>query len=412
MVPVPGPDTATPAPPTVAATSWALVRQIDTLVIQLIAAAVAGSTAAHGQLLATLVLPPLVAGQRTRSRAAAIALTYFLTAGTSILSLDAYLRAVEGPSPLFLWLLAAALQAGVWTVAWSTRAQPFHATAALIVSALVPFGFASWAHPWHATGLLFPGTGAVGVALATISLELGVLATRTPNIRSWAPLPRLVGATAVLAAAFSHANSSAPPPSWAGMHTHLGDVFNHDRPFDTMAAVQHSLRTNPADVHVWPESILPHWNEATELFWHDTLSLARQEGKTLVFGSTITRPDPTVLRVRNVAVIAGARERPPIDQRTPIPGVTWHPLRGGGVSPALFQSSVHDIAGRRAAIVICYEQLLAWSYLPLLLDPPDVLVGLANVYWVKHTAIPSAQTTVLHAWGRLLGIPVVEAINQ
>lgn len=73
--------------------------------------------------------------------------------------------------------------------------------------------------------------------------------------------------------------------------------------------------------------------------------------------------------------------------------------------------STITVSGERAAIFICYEQLLPWSYLTAFASDPTVLVGAANASWTKHTVIPKYQAAALQAWGRLFGTPVISATN-
>ena len=352
-------------------------------------------------MLATLALPVLVMWQPTRRSSAIVALLYFASAGRAILHTSAYLQTTgTAIPPAILLAAAAALQAIVWVVAWGRELRALRATVAVLVTTLPPFGFVSWAHPFHAAGLLFPSTGVLGLALLMALIGLVI----------WEPLATFL----VLALALS-SRSSGPPPtpsSWIGMRTHFGDVFRGDNPLEVVDAVAREIRENRASVHVWPESIVPHWNDATELFWADILADAKARGKILAVGSTISLPHTDLVRLRNVAVIKGTEEPPPVDQRTPVPVGTWHPIRGDGVPLSLFSSVVREIAGERAAFIICYEQLLSWSYLPLLVERPTVLVGMANVYWVKETTIPIAQTACLKSWARLFNIPFVEAVNQ
>lgn len=376
---------------------WAMVP----LIASTVAAVAAGSAVSRAQPLCALALPPLVIWQATRLRAACISIAYFLSAGETILSVGSYLDMSGSPfPPACFWVISAALQSLVWVAVWGREARPLRTTLALVLSALPPLGVLSWAHPFHAAGILFPTTGLFGIALTLVLVEVIVFE------------PAAIVLPIVLAIGLRDVGVRPPPPSWAGMRTHFGDVFRGDDPLGVMDAVGYQIKHNDALVQVWPESVVPHWNDATQSFWSELLADARSRGKTIVLGSTISIPDPRILRLRNVAIIQGREEADPVDQRTPVPGGTWHPLTGEGVPLSLFKSTVRNIGGERAAFVICYEQLLSWTYIPFFVERPTLLIGMANVYWVQDTSIPAVQNACLKSWARLFDIPFVEAVNQ
>lgn len=368
----------------------------------LCAALGAGWSVSQGYLLCTIALPVLVMRQPDRPRANAVAIAYFLAAGADILRVGPYLATTESSAiPLAsFWLSAALLQSLIWRWCWEKNVRFGRTALALILSVVPPFGFIGWAHPLHTAGLLFPALGLTGIIL---TLALIDAAAAKPELLS------LVLSVATL----SHIEDQPPKAiPWSGFNTNYGDVFRGDDPLAVMDAVARSVREDPSVVQVWPESVVPHWNEATEAWWGEAIADARKRGKTIVFGSTIGIPDPEFLRLRNVAVIQGREDRPPVDQGTPILGATWHPITGSGVPLNLFRSPMRELAGERAAFLICYEQLLGWSYISLLRDRPTVLVGMANTFWVGGTSIPRVQSACLYAWARLFHIPVVEAVNR
>lgn len=69
------------------------------------------------------------------------------------------------------------------------------------------------------------------------------------------------------------------------------------------------------------------------------------------------------------------------------------------------------MAGERAAVLICYEQLLSWPILTSMLAHPTVIVAVANDYWAGGTTIPEVQLAAVRAWARLISIPYVSATN-
>jgi hypothetical protein len=89
----------------------------------------------------------------------------------------------------------------------------------------------------------------------------------------------------------------------------------------------------------------------------------------------------------------------------------WKPGAPDSVPLNLNGPGTLQVGHERAAILVCYEQLLVWPVLTSMTERPTVLVGLANDYWAKDTIIPAIQHSCLEAWARLFDIPLVKAVN-
>jgi apolipoprotein N-acyltransferase len=192
-----------------------------------------------------------------------------------------------------------------------------------------------------------------------------------------------------------------------------------------------------ARVIVFPESVLPHWTPAAELFWADTVTALKYAGKVVVIGaitpSGSPHPDydfaaslaalheaPAVLRrasrqqaplaYTNGVVIRGASSSD-FTQRIPVPIGMWRPFTNTGAPLRLSSPAVIRIAEQTAAIVICYEQLIPWPMLTAFLDRPTIMIAIANQFWVAGTGIPDVQRNSVSAWARLFRVPVVLASN-
>ena len=131
---------------------------------------------------------------------------------------------------------------------------------------------------------------------------------------------------------------------------------------------------------------------------------------TIVIGSGLPIPGVTD-ELRNAVVVKGRNVAEPFDQSIPVPLAMWKPLGKERVRLNLGGSPTTNIAGERAAILICYEQLLPWSYVTAFGNRPTILVGVANALWTKHTVTPKYQIASLQAWGRVFGTPVISATN-
>jgi apolipoprotein N-acyltransferase len=73
--------------------------------------------------------------------------------------------------------------------------------------------------------------------------------------------------------------------------------------------------------------------------------------------------------------------------------------------------AVIELDRQRLAVLICYEQILAYPVLASMLQRPTVLVGISNMYWFSGTTIPHYQGSAIRAWAKLFGVPCLTATN-
>jgi len=199
-------------------------------------------------------------------------------------------------------------------------------------------------------------------------------------------------------------------PNWVGVNTGFGII----RPPEELSAaeyVQKAALDTDARVIVFPERVVRRWTHSTDLFWQPTLDKLHATGRTILIGAGLFSPN-SPYEYRNAVIIRGADGAPIFEQRIPVPLAMWKPWGGKDHVPLkVFGPPTVNVAGERAAILICYEQLLPWSYLTALWQKPTVIVGMSNAYWTKVTVIPKYQDACLRAWGRVFGKPVISATN-
>ncbi|RWF32748.1 nitrilase-related carbon-nitrogen hydrolase, partial [Mesorhizobium sp.] len=104
-------------------------------------------------------------------------------------------------------------------------------------------------------------------------------------------------------------------------------------------------------------------------------------------------------------------------ERMPVPVSMWQPWRrlmgqGGGARAHLFANPVVELAGRRIAALICYEQLVLWPVLQSMLHRPGAIVASGNGWWTAGTSISAIQNASTIAWARLFGLSLVTAFNR
>jgi hypothetical protein len=395
-------------------------------------------------IASAILMPALALSQPSRRASYAAALSYY---GAALWPLIPGAKNFFGPdvsaiAAVALWASAAAVLASVWPLVWSAdrRHAIWRSSAALLLTVAPPLGMIGFASPLTAAGFLFPRTAWCGLfACAVLS---GALV-------AW---PRRVGialAFFTVAANALHFRDPEPLPSWRGVNTNFGAIahgrLNPIAEYQTAQWIQQVSISAHARVIVFPETVVPTWTAATEAFWQPTLDRLRASGKTILVGARLPvgskrsrpapydfsadlfaldggRPGPFADRrhVRNVGsalpydnavVIRGSKTTTAV-QRIPVPIAMWRLFDSEGARLHLFGPSVVGIAGERAAILVCYEQLLTWPVLTSALRNPTVLVAVANDHWATGTPIPAFQAAAVRSWSRLFGTPAVSATNQ
>jgi hypothetical protein len=200
------------------------------------------------------------------------------------------------------------------------------------------------------------------------------------------------------------------PEGWEAEQTHIhrDGISNDLAEFEIEQRLQQAARASSAQVLVFPEGAVRRWTEATPAFWSGTLSWP---GKTLVVGAGIPIAGST--QFENAIVIAAAHGARPFFQRIPVPIAMWNPLQQDGTVPIhLFGPGTTKIGRIRAAILICYEQLLVWPALISAAEEPSIVVAISNSTWMTTTVVPCIRDACARAWARLFGLPLISATNS
>ncbi|MBV8361470.1 MAG: hypothetical protein JO189_26570 [Deltaproteobacteria bacterium] len=346
---------------------------------------------------------------------------------------------------LCLWLIAGVLLSLPWLWGWtrSKEAILWRCPTVLLLSIIPPVGLIAWASPVTAAGLLFPATRFFGLALTLLLPALLIISAQRTV---------LIGTACVFICHACAGRPPLPPRKWETVDTRFGAIAHAPidpiREYEAAETIQSRAVLSIARVIVFPEAVVSSWTETTDLFWQQTLAELSASGKTILVGATVpdvtansqasaaqignydftetiaairsirtdaAKPAPAMsfdsIPYRNAVLIRGV-ETGEFHQRIPVPIGMWRPFSGGGVPLNLFGRGTVRINHERAAIVICYEQLLPWPVLTSMLERPTLLLGVANDCWVKGTAIARLQAVSVRAWARLFQIPALLATNR
>jgi len=362
----------------------------------------------------SLFAPALLSKAQSRLQAYATLFSYYLGASWPIIpGARAFFGARANPVQGTLLCLGAAALLAIPAALLFPRDRttvPFMVAGMFLFATVPPLGIIGWASPLLSAGLLFPCTswfGLIGI------LGIIVLIGRFPS--------QTVALTGILAfAANALYNPPAFPTGWQAVNTKFGGAGQGDpdflAEFDAQEQMQEIIRRSDARVLLFPEHVVTQWNEATGAFWHTTLESQGARNSTILLGVGLPRlRAPQSFRGRsyyNVLLAMGRETQAVYHQRIPVPLGMWKPLRDEGVPLNLFGPGTIPIHNQRAAVLLCYEQLLAWPFLSSAFEHPTVLVAPANDYWAKDTPIPKIQKASAEAWARLFGLPVLSAVNQ
>ena len=274
----------------------------------------------------------------------------------------------------------------------------------LVLTSIPPITLASVANPLTSAGVLMPRTSWFGL-IATVGLATFMALRPRYGLLAWFVLSDI---------AYFTYRPAPSPPKWQGVDTQFGGAgINLPDPlseYRNAQFIQRAALASQANVIVFPETSVHRWNSSTDLFWGPQLRLLQKQGKTVLIGANVSIPGGTAYK--NVVIIRGEAATGQFQQRVPLPVAMWKPRAPDSVPLNLNGPGTLEVGHERAAILVCYEQLLVWPVLTSMAERPSVLVGLANDYWAKDTIIPAIQHSCLEAWARLFNIPLVKAVNS
>jgi hypothetical protein len=416
--------------------------------LPLLAAALLGlaiSTGHPAGIVAAISMPALIFRQGTRWAASCSALLYYACAIWPVIP---GARNFFGPrvsllTAVVFWSIATAALSCPWAALWSPKRTQmlWRIPIALIIASVPPLGVIGWASPLTAAGFLFPATAWIGLLACTgCASALGIF-------------PRVCAACAILLATLAnaiHPHNVAAPPGWKAVNTAFGGVAHSttlipDTEYQIAETIQHKALWGDASVIIFPETVVPYWTDATDQFWQPALDALRSERKTILVGALVPRPGRSQAMVQRIdfsaeiaalesgvlpsrlgvqrkqrtpaggsyfnAVLVRGADLNTFRQRIPVPIAMWNPFSGYGAPMNVLGPGVLPVRGERAAILICYEELLVWPVLSSMAQRPTIMVAIANDYWANGTTIPRFQLSAVSAWSRLFAVPYLSAVN-
>jgi len=360
----------------------------------------------------SILLPVATKVSSSRNVAFASALVYYLTGSVSIAGAVA---GYYGTGSLGLGLLAWVGSSGVLALPWMLGRHAPGRFCALVVTALPPLGVIGWLSPLNVAGVLFPGTGLLGLGLTVAVLTWCDAVCWRPRVLVFA----LIVLGSGLYAGLYSLHQLEPPPGWVGLNTEIaparGDLIRDLA--NKQALIEAGRAVRSARVVVFPEAVLDDWLAGTR----QQFALAVPPGQTWLIGAQVgTRQAPGFVagvKGKSVnAVVAVAYGRAQSVALTAASGLllggNWRPWSAQGLQPARTQH-VFELDGQRVWAALCAEQLQPWTWMLAMLDHPTLVLAMNNAWWAPAESFAlGIQAASVRAWTRLMGAPVIWAGNS
>ena len=294
-------------------------------------------------------------------------------------------------------------------VPWALAARWPSLLFALAATTLSPLGVIGWLSPLNAAGILFPGMGWIGLALAVgtmLAMHSVLAGPGRLDLIAGASWLTLLSAAIVAIGANLLASPASTPSGWVGVQTHVvpskGNVLRAIR--NNQSIIDAGLAQGKgALVIIFPEAILENWLSGTR----QQFAEAVPPGQIWLIGAQAGKSDAVV------AVSHGRATIMPLAKAAGLLlGGNWQPWKKDTLRPAWVQHAF-TVGGIRIWAALCVEQVQPWTWLEALWLQPGVILAMSNAWWApRGSAAPGIQEASTKAWARLMGAPVLWAANR
>tara|TARA_R110002073_G_scaffold222830_6_gene383062 strand:- start:3080 stop:4267 length:1188 start_codon:yes stop_codon:yes gene_type:complete len=320
-------------------------------------------------------------------------------------------RGVLGADAILQQVIACLLLGGITAAPWlmifrQGRRRFITSLLACILSLLPPVGTNALPNPFMTAGYLFPGTGHAGLILIASLIILPA------QLTAKARFGFVVFFVSISFVSNMLYHTPAPPDDWQALNTTFTDFY--DDPIGERNARVTTIRENitaellhGAKVIITPETLLGISTPglAPQI---DLLSArAKRHEATVLIGLVERTPGS----LENTLLILGQNPGR-YNARQPAPLVMWNLWPTTGFRAHWFRSGVREIAGKRTALLICWEELVPWPMLISSFQDPEIIVSASNHGWAEPgSRIWDYQSLNARALARLYGLPLLRAVN-
>ena len=344
----------------------------------------------------------------SRVTAGLYALSYYLAASHCLFEIGKNFWGIDSWSPVrgtAIWFGTSLVLATVWGLCWSPRRRGLRAITAILLTTLPPIGIIGWTSPLSALGILFPGTGWIGLVLT-----LGLFAAVSRQIVHW-PMLAILG-TVSIAANICAPRIEDPGTNIIPVTSRLGNTAASGSEFDRVRYIERTTRRilrNAPDhsIVVFPETILTSWEVAGE-YLGDVGRQAEEKGIMVLVGAQLHRPDGEIVN----GLFEPGSPDPVAASRIAVPLGFWRPWSEESTKINWRGTGTTTLQGRPIGFLICYEQLINWPIAMTFLAKPEALIGPGNVWFGDESNVEDIKRLNTKSWAKLFSVPVFFATNH
>lgn len=368
-------------------------------------------TGVHGPMWLLCLLPILWHWADRRARAVSVLSYSAVGLWPVVASIEVFFPAWPSYAGVAVW----ACFVGVWTLPWimfgegrTTLMRLVTASSALAITFLPPLGILAWCHPLLSAGWLAPGGG--WLACLLLILVWSASAALKSKLVSGLTAVGLV----VLGACQLHGVELLLASKQLGLPVGIDTVGKvPDSPAalaERMGSIADQIAQLPDDGSpaFLPEAAISNWGPSSKALV-DLLVSDLSSRRPIVLGTVFEESEKFA-----GAVIVHKGNVTSLRARQSLQLSLWRPWDPDAHhSSSWSQPGVYNIGGSPVAINICSEELtIFWAALVSARAlNPQVVVTMANVWWMTNPQQVASQLRHGEAFAALLGVPYRRAVN-
>jgi len=310
---------------------------------------------------------------------------------------------------IIIWFSAAFITSSLWILIWSPlkKKRLYLFPILLILLIIPPVGFISWVNPIISSAILFPKLGFLGIILYILFIYiLLIMSSRKRDLMQFIIVTTVLISTIALSHQYVKSSNNQ-----ITLHPINSNLIYKNKAIDFMGDYRRQkkllsiVNKSPYNTILLHENALGNFNQNNMIIWKNM-----DKNKTILAGATIINKE--IGGYDNALMeITHNSNKVIYKQRVPVPITMWRPWNEQGANAYPFQTPTIRYKDNRVGVFICYEQLLSYPYLFTMLNHPNYIIGVSNLWWIKDKSIRKIQLRSMKLWGLLFNTPSISSTN-